>query len=624
MTLTLVIANYVGSVESETLTLTQAKTFFDKLRYFVEEALDGNLYSTLEPSTVAYDLVELILKKRDEIRKFQFLLLTDGVMSNRIDKIDESQIGNIPVECQIWDIQRLFRLLQDNVAEVTEIDFSAYTGGKGLPCIEASATNSDEFTSFLCIIPGEVLADIYDKYGSHLLEGNVRSFLSTKVAVNKKIRETILSAPENFFAFNNGVAATANELRIEDTRAGKVISYAKNFQIINGGQTTASLSSARFKDKADLSRIFVQMKLTRVTSDEERSTELVRNISRSSNSQSKVSDADFFATHPFHVRMEQISRKLYAKPVGGLQHDTKWFYERARGQYLQAQMRMSKSERDKFLAQNPKKQVITKTDLAKVRNSWDGFPYIVSKGAQTNFVKYAETIDEAWTKDEKAFNDVYYEKTVALKLLFNYTEDLVSDQAWYAGGYRANIVTYSIALLHELIKKQYKDMDLDLLKIWANQEIPSVLRDNLLEITEAVYNAITDEKRGVVNVTQWCKRADCWKVVKECPIKLSAEIEDILISKYEAKSENKRGEKKQGVIDDFQVQSYVVSKGAQYWGQVYDFIIKNKIKYNGGQISAMEVASNMNGRRIPNSFQSKVLIEVEKTAIANGFKANHE
>jgi hypothetical protein len=287
-------------------------------------------------------------------------------------------------------------------------------------------------------------------------------------------------------------------------------------------------------------------------------------------------------------------------------------------------MRMSKSERDKFLAQNPKKQVITKTDLAKVRNSWDGFPYIVSKGAQTNFVKYAETIDEAWTKDEKAFNDVYYEKTVALKLLFNYTEDLVSDQAWYAGGYRANIVTYSIALLHELIKKQYKDMDLDLLKIWANQEIPSVLRDNLLEITEAVYNAITDEKRGVVNVTQWCKRADCWKVVKECPIKLSAEIEDILISKYEAKSENKRGEKKQGVIDDFQVQSYVVSKGAQYWGQVYDFIIKNKIKYNGGQISAMEVASNMNGRRIPNSFQSKVLIEVEKTAIANGFKANHE
>ena len=191
-----------------------------------------------------------------------------------------------------------------------EIDFKAYTGGKGIPCIEASSANTDDYKSYLCIIPGSTLADIYDYYGSQLLEGNVRSFLSTKVAVNKKIRETILRIPQNFFAYNNGVSATAMDLQIESTEDGRVITYARDFQIINGGQTTASLSNARYKDGADLSQIYVQMKLTEVDSDADKASELIRNISRSSNSQNKVSDADFFATHPFHIRMEQISRRV--------------------------------------------------------------------------------------------------------------------------------------------------------------------------------------------------------------------------------------------------------------------------------------------------------------------------
>ena len=142
-----------------------------------------------------------------------------------------------------------------------------------------------------------MLVDIYDKYGSRLLERNVRSFLSTKVAVNKNIRTTILQQPERFFAYNNGISATAMDVQLEHSDSGMFIISAKDFQIINGGQTTASLSSARynFKGRADLSPIFVQMKLTVInqTLKEEVATELIQNISRSSNSQNKVSDADF-------------------------------------------------------------------------------------------------------------------------------------------------------------------------------------------------------------------------------------------------------------------------------------------------------------------------------------------
>ena len=187
-------------------------------------------------------------------------------------------------------------------------------------------------------------------------------------------------------------------MSFESTPEGKFITYARDFQIINGGQTTASLSNARHKDAADLNQIYVQMKLTEVDNDADKSSDLIRNISRSSNSQNKVSDADFFATHPFHIRMEQISRRVFAPASGGAQYETKWFYERARGQYLQAQMRMTKAQKDKFTAQNPKKQVITKTDLAKYRDSWAGMPQVVSKGAHTNFMKFAEIIDEAWKR----------------------------------------------------------------------------------------------------------------------------------------------------------------------------------------------------------------------------------
>jgi hypothetical protein len=398
-------------------------------------------------------------------------------MSDRIDTLPSREIDDIQVECQIWDVERLFKVCFSGIGrENIEIDFKAYTE-KGIPCLEASAAATDDYRSFLCIMPGKVLANIYDHYGSQLLEGNVRSFLSTKVAVNKKIRETILKAPSMFFAFNNGVSATAMDLVIENTPEGRFITYAKDFQVINGGQTTASLSSARHKDKTDLKDIFVQMKLTEIDADadSDKSGELVRNISRSSNSQNKVSDADIFSTHPFHIRMEQISRRLYAPAVGGSQYETRWFYERARGQYLQAQMRMSKSEKNKFTAQHPKNQLLTKTDFAKVRNTWRGLPHIVSRGAQTNFMNFAEWIDTEWSNSDVKFNEKYFEESVALGILFKHTENVVTHQPWYEQGYRANIVTYSIALFHKLVRSQFPGREVDLQIIWNRQSVPDII-----------------------------------------------------------------------------------------------------------------------------------------------------
>lgn len=621
LTFNLVIADYTGDENRGTIIKTAAAGQFDRILHFLDEAYGTQLYKSVEPSTPAADLISTLRQHKERIRKYRLILLTDGFMSNRISEIPSRDYAGVPVECQIWDIDRIYRVcFSDLGRQDIEIDFRAYTNGSGIPCLEASGITNDDYKSYLCIIPGSVLADIYDYYGSQLLEGNVRSFLSTKVAVNKKIRETILKSPQNFFAYNNGISATAMDLCFDTTARGRFITYAKDFQIINGGQTTASLSNARYRDSADLNQIYVQMKLTEVDSNTEKASELIRDISKSSNSQNKVSDADFFATHPFHVRMEQISRRLFAPAFGGTQYETKWFYERARGQYLQAQMHMTKPQKDKFTAQNPKKQLITKTDLAKFRNSWAGLPHIVSKGAQTNFMKFAEIIDDKWTKGDTVFNEKFFKDSVALAILFKKTEWLVSHQPWFEQGYRANIVTYSIALLRLLIVKQFPDMDLDLQMIWSRQQIPDIITNELVKITKHVFDRITAPQRGTINVTQWCKRDACWDSIKVCHIKLSEEMKRVLISKMANINAERDAKNDQDFINDIEAQKMVIELGAEYWKKLHFFVISKRIPFSPSQQNALKYAVKI-PQQIPSEYQSQQLISLQKIAESNGFKA---
>ena len=296
-TMSLIVADYDVLDNERVLTKNQARQLQNRLIYFVDNTLNTQLHRNVEMSRSCSDLVDLLREKRSEIRKYQLLIFTTADISSTIKILESPEINNVPSECQIWNVERLFQLCGSDIGrQVIEIDFKEYTEN-GIPCLEASDTVTEDFKSYLCIISGTVLADLYDKYGSSLLEGNVRSFLSTKVAVNKKIRTTILQQPERFFAYNNGISATTMGVKFESTSQGLFLVSARDFQIINGGQTTASLSNARYRDKADLNAIFVQMKLTDIagTLENEDATTLVQNISRSSNSQNKVSDADFFS-----------------------------------------------------------------------------------------------------------------------------------------------------------------------------------------------------------------------------------------------------------------------------------------------------------------------------------------
>lgn len=618
-TVQLIIADFDGTEESRVLTKSSSEQLLERLRYFIDQTINGELCNEIEMSTPCADLVDLIRTRKGNIRKYQFFIFTNAEMSSAIKTLDQFDVDGIPAECQIWDIDRLFKVCcSDSGRQIIEINFKEYSD-RGIPCIEASSAATEDFNSFLCIISGTMLADIYDRFGSSLLEGNVRSFLSTKVAVNKKIRETILKCPERFFVYNNGISATAMNVQIESTPNGMFIVSARDFQIINGGQTTASLSNARYKDKADLSSIYVQMKLTEIEQPlEDEATELIQNISRSSNSQNKVSDADFFSTHPFHVRMEQFSRRLYAKAVAGAQYETKWFYERARGQYLQAQMRMTPAKKKQFTLQNPKKQVITKTDLAKARNSWRGLPHIVSRGAQTNFIRFAELTDVEWEENDLFFNEKYFQETVALVILFRHTEIIVPRQSWYEQGYRANIVTYSIAMLRSLIRKQFHGMELDLTGIWSRQEVPDSVNEALVKIAEQVYLKITDPNRTVVNVTQWCKRDDCWERVQEIGVLLPPEIEGSLIGREDRISAEKEAKADQRIMSGMECQTKVLAYSPEQWKEAMEFGIKRRLITPDEHI-ALRVACQI-PNKLPNPVQSKKLLAVLDRIESEGFK----
>lgn len=615
------LVNY--SESPGTLSKTSADAELKKLQYFLEEALNTDLYRDLEPSRPEAGLVDRLreLYNQNTITKFKLFILSNSVKGKTIKSFPKKSINNIPAECILWDIERLYALhsSSDN-KEPIEIDFTQYTK-RGIPSIEASAARTQNYKSYLCVIPGHVLASIYDTYGSRLLEGNVRAFLSTTRKVNKKIRATILNEPTKFFAYNNGISATALHIDLKNDKNGLLITGAKDFQIINGGQTTASLSHAKNKDHADLENIYVQMKLTLIENMEQDAADrLIHDISRSSNSQNAVSEADFFSTSPFHIEMEKISRRLLAPAVDGAQYETYWFYERARGQYSQEQTVLKTPARKKqFLQKYPKNQVITKTDLAKYRYSWEEKPYFVSRGAQTNFMKFANEICEHWEKDKSIFNERWFKESVSMAILFKEIESIISHASWYTKSYRANIVTYTIAILHYLIKEKFPKNDFDLMTIWNKQSIPKDMYPLLDRIAHKVSDYITDTRRPVMNVTQWCKQEECWKKLKaEISLDIPKYVDKFILSKEEIKAANKASSNLKKFDNEISELEQVITLGEK-WKTIAADAKKMNLIPTQKHLQALSKAEKMLQTAIPpTEFQAKLLLEILAELKDNG------
>lgn len=611
MTLGLIILDVVQDPELITLTNTEMQVIFRRAEKFLRKALDPTFRNSLEPVDPGFGLADLISTRWSEISRVKIFLITNKKLSTRVDGKESGAIDGREIVYSVWDIVRYRNLVTSGKErERLQIDFSKLPGG---PLRSLLASNpDDERQVFLAAVPGLDLAHIYDRWGARLLEQNVRLFLQARSGVNKGIKRTLENEPDLFFSFNNGITATAEAVNTEARDGSLVITAIDNLQIVNGGQTTASIYAA-FKAKTELQGVFVQMKLSVVSA--EAAEKLVPRISQYANSQNKVSAADFFANHPFHVRIAEFSKRLFAPLQPGSFEQTKWFYERARGAYLDAQAYLSAAQKRQFVQQHPKKQTFTKTDLAKYLMVWTDKVYIVNRGAQKNFVEFARDIAEAWDKDEREFSEVYFKYLVAKKIIFDVAGQVVQSRDWYeAGGYRSQHVVLAIGALAHAARTMGKSVNF--LDTWQSQDVTPAFRRALGQAADIAHEVLLNPADGYRNITEWAKQERCWAEIKKRKIDWDEEWVAELIDSEEERDARRDGAKIQREDNGIFAQRKVVEAGAEFWKRLLHWCITEHEASEKERTLLKRAASIPT--HIPSDKESVVLLKMLERLGTNG------
>lgn len=436
---------------------------------FLKCAAEGEARRRIEPSHPASDLALNIETHFNQLDEIHIHVITDGLsiakpFNNRCIQGQTLEGGSVSldktVKLDIYDIARLMRQTNDgHLHSEISIDFkSAATGSLaavGLP------DTKDEFNCFTAFIPAMILRDAYDRYGPRLLERNVREFIKPKSnGVNAGIAKTLRDEPHCFAAYNNGIVIMADSAQIQNLGNGSVcIDELLGVQIVNGGQTTASIYFAKQRDPSiDLSKVFVCAKIMFCKpGDKEAADHMMGQVSRFANSQNTVKMSDLSAHKPFHREFEKLSRSIYAPDGKG-----RWFYERATGSYETMLMRegstptkKAKLKRDFHLSRK-----ITKTELAKAVMSWNRTPNIVSLGNQKNFSKMTELMDSETPIVPENPTASDFKELIAKLILWKSTNKAAS----FAKAWRANIACYTMDVLASKIGST-----INLARIWANQ-----------------------------------------------------------------------------------------------------------------------------------------------------------
>ena len=596
---------HTNAVPAETVTRQQVEVAFRRLRTFLEWCLNGG-FIDLEESSPVFDMATHIYGHRTNLTQIRLCVLTDG--RTTVETLPQDELGDVPVSRLLWDIVRLHRLsTSGRERETISIDLREGYGGP-LPCLQADSTQ-EGYRAFLTLIPGHVLRGIYSDFGTRLLERNVRSFLQARGKVNRGIRDTISREPERFLAYNNGITLTAESVELCISNGMTAIARLDGLQIVNGGQTTASLLATE-RGRADLSQVHVAAKLIEIESGDSHDT-LVRSVSRYANSQNRISEADFSANDPFHVRVEELSRTTWAPPIAGTQRQTRWFYERARGQYQVARAAVATPARRRiFAAEHPTKQRFSKTDLAKFEATWDQLPHIVSRGAQKNFSDFMIRRGDRGRDDP---DPGYFERLVAKAILFRNAERIVHRQNF--GGYRANIVAYTLALLFNATNQR-----LDLERIWREQTLGETLEGVISDLSHEVHEIITNPPNGR-NITEWCKAQGCWDTVREsASIAAITRLKDELMSADVLRRENRRS--LSDVPDEYvDNMRHVLEISSEGWRLLADWGAETDALNMPERQLATRIARAIQAGRNINSADAKRAVEIIERADGLGYHA---
>jgi hypothetical protein len=499
---------YRGLESLTSITGTDLTQAIRRAAHVYAEAHSG-IHEQMEPASPKYDMMQRLHEVWPTISRLRVIVIADGIAAD-LGNIDFDS-KRLEVRVEVWDLRRLFRLSASGLPyEATRIDLMERLG-RPLPCLPMPQCSAD-YGCYLAIVPGDLLHSLYHTYGARLLELNVRSFLQARGKVNRGIRDTLKAEPARFLAYNNGISATAEHVEVADCGDGTLgITHVTGLQIVNGGQTVASIHRARERDRVELKDVYVQAKLSIVRP--EHIETLVPLISRYANTQNKVNEADFSANHPFHVRLQQFSETVWTPG-----EQSRWFYERARGQYEVARAKEgdTPARLKRFEQATPSRQRFDKVDLAKYLNAWAQFPHLVSKGGQKNFVHLMERLAKAHREDWEPDAD-FYRQLIAQAIIFKHAEKIGRQHKF--PGYTANAVAYTVALI------SYRTAGrLDLEEVWAAQNVSTALEETIHDWMPDVHTGII-QSAGSRNVTEWAKKEECWRYIQTLPVTLSVDME---------------------------------------------------------------------------------------------------
>ena len=608
------IANDFKDVADATLTRTEIDTLKTRMLNFLQEAYDEKLSDffdvTDEMLYVGRDIgkrmrVDYVsLDNDDSINQIKLFIVTNKTLSDKVTSFRSDDFLGKKVELNVWSIRRFYELYQSGRDREPIIISTEKYGFDGIPCIKAEMSGNLDYDAYLAIVPGVFLHKIYYDHGSRLLEGNVRAFLSNRGKINKGIRETIRKEPTKFFTYNNGIACTASQVHLSED--GRFITSIEDLQIINGGQTTASLTSAVLKDKMSLDNIFIPMKLTVIKNDDYDT--MIQNISKYANSQNKVKDSDLFSNHPFHRTFEALSKKIQAPVHGDNVNNTFWYYERSRGKYEQEQFKFTKkSEKDAFVKKFPKKQVIKKEELSKYFTCAELLrPDVVSKGSEKCMSYFAEYIDGKFQSTPEYFNEEFYKMAICFVILFRTTDRIVNKATWYnVGGYKLNIVPYTISKLIASIPDGYS---LDYELIWKKQQLYPSLNAQIEKIAK-ITNEFIQQSNGVI-VTEYCKKEDTWKKYRNYPIQLDADFVNDLVSKELLESRIKSEIKEEKLKTEINCLVEIYNLGSAYWSNLLAEGLKRHA-LSPMEADLLKLAIDYaDNKRFPSDKQSKLIWKI--------------
>ena len=649
--LVLVISDFQDSHDTDNLTMSRVDDLYWRMYYFLNEICNGRMEDYFDDSDDILKVARLIRKRMnaladdpEQILKVKLYIITNKDLSpdllnqNLLEtkirktkgqksvkttkKIKKSDFEGKPLEINLWSPERFYEKEKSLNNDPIVIDFETDYHSVGIPCIKGNIGENLGYEAYIAIIPGKLLADIYINHGSKVLEGNVRAFLGTSgsKSVNSGIRRTINNEPNKFFTYNNGIATTAADVETQEIDGQLYITKIVDLQIINGGQTTASLAEAVLKKtNTELDGIFVPMKLTVIDDRETENEEgvrfydqMVQAIAKYANSQNKVTAADLFSNDPFHIWMEKSSKRWLA-PSAKYAIPTGWYYERSRKRYQQELFKIrSVVDQKRLQAKFPKDQLITKEQLGMYLTTMAQRPHIVAKGKNFVIKEFNTIITQEYRANKAVFNEFYFKKCICAAIIYrtvdNYLEtnkDSAKKQTgfWYkAGGYKLDIVPYSIAkILHSIPKGYTLNWDY----IWNHQMVsPAFMRE--IELATKMTNDFICDSHGII-VTEYCKKEDTWVAFRDTvSYTPSDRFIDELMPEGLVKEQEESAQKEQKGVDDLKYVMQIIEPGAEYWQKLFvEGVKRGALKYSDQTWlkQAMEFASKGD---IPCSSSGKV------------------